>query len=154
MRKAGFDPVEQSIDVAGGNEIRLAVALVPTVHLARLLVVSEAGATVILDRRVVGRGRFDGTVTPGLHEVQVTEPGKKAYVASTDLRDGDARSLQVTLEDDRRGVGIWPWLAGGALLAGGAVVGGYFLFRPHDQTGTVPPSTLPPVMVSGLPGLR
>jgi hypothetical protein len=154
VSKAGFDAVDQAIEIVGGNEITVSIALVARVQMATLLVVADPGATIVLDRKAVARGRFDGVVPAGLHEVKVTEPGKRTYVASTDLRDGEARSLQVTLEEERRGLGIWPWLAGGTVLAAGAVVGGYFLLRPHDEQAPVPPGTLPKVVISGAPGLR
>jgi PEGA domain len=154
VTKAGFDPVERAIEIAGGNEIAVSMTLVATVHLARLLVVVGPGATVILDRKAVARGRFDGAVSPGIHEVQVTAPGKKPYETSTDLRDGETRTLEVTLEDERRGLGVWPWLAGGVVVAAGAVVGGYFLLKPHDEQAPVPMSSLPPVMYSGIHDLR
>jgi hypothetical protein len=154
VTKAGFDPVERVIEIVGGNEIAVSVTLVATVHLARLLVVADPAATVVLDRKAVARGRFDAAVPPGLHDVQVTAPGKKTYEASMDLRDGEARSLQVTLEDERRGPGVWPWLAGGAVLAAGAVVGGYFLLKPRDQQAAPPMGTIPNVTVSGVQGLR
>jgi PEGA domain len=154
VNKAGFDTVQQAIEIVGGNELTVAVALVETVHVSGLLVVADPAATVLLDRKFVARGRFDGTVSPGLHEVQVTEPGKIPYLASTDFRDGEARSFHVTLENERRGLGIWPWLAGGTVLAAGAIVGGYFLFRPHSEQAAVPPGNIPTVVISGGPGIR
>jgi hypothetical protein len=83
----------------------------------------------------------------------VTAPGKKAYTASLDLRDGETRGFQVTLEDDH-GVGPWPWIAGGTALAAGMIVGGYFLFRPHDEPAAAPTGTLPTVVIPGFFGAR
>jgi hypothetical protein len=149
VSKAGFDPAVRTIEIAGGNEIGVTIRLVATVHAARLLVVADADATVMVDRQVVARGRFDGAMPPGHHDVQVTAPGKKPYGASIDLHDGEARTLLVTLENLPRGVGLWPWIAGGAVLAGGAVVGGYFLLKPHDEPAPPPQGTLPPVFLGG-----
>jgi hypothetical protein len=47
--------------------------------------------------------------------------------------------VSVALEDERHGGLIWPWVAGGVVVAAGAVLGGYFLFKPQDQTAGVPP---------------
>jgi len=44
---------------------------------------------------------------------------------------------------------VWPWVVGGVVVAAGAAVGGYFLFRPHDQTSPVPNGTFgPPIQLS------
>jgi len=147
--KAGFEPVEQTIEIAGGNEIAVTVHLRARIRPAQLLVVTDAEATVLVDKRVVARGRFDGAVAPGPHDLQVTEPGKKPYAAPLDLQDGEARTLQITLENLPRGAGLWPWIAGGVVVAAGAVVGGYFLLKPHDEAASPPQGTLPPVMITG-----
>ena len=55
-----------------------------------------------------------------------------------DLRDDETRSLDVTLENESHGGRVWPWIAGGAVVAIGAAVGGYFLLKPGDQTTPVP----------------
>ena len=149
VNKAGFDPAVRTIEIAGGNEIGVTIRLVATVRPAQLLVVADAEATVMVDRQVVAHGRFDGALPPGRHDIQVTAPGKKPYSASLDLHDGEARALQITLENRPRGVGLWPWIAGGAVLAGGAVIGGYFLFKPHDEPAAPPQGTIPPVFLGG-----
>jgi hypothetical protein len=147
VSKAGFDPVVQTVQIAGGNEIGVTIHLVAIVRSAQLLVVADAEATISVDRRVAGHGRFDGAVSPGRHDVLVTAPGKKSYGTSLDFHDGEVRTLQVTLENLPRGVGLWPWIAGGAVLAAGAVVGGYFLLKPHDEPAAPPQGTLPPVFL-------
>jgi hypothetical protein len=43
--------------------------------------------------------------------------------------------MQITLEDERRSWGPWPWLAGGVAVVAGGVVGGYFLFKHDPQPG-------------------
>jgi len=105
---------------------------------ARLVVSSDEGATVVVDGQAAARGRFEGQVSVGPHDVDVTEPGKVPYKAQLELRDGEMRSLTVVLEDERHGGALWPWIAGGVVVAAGAVVGGYFLFKPQDQTVGIP----------------
>jgi hypothetical protein len=105
------------------------------------VVTSDEEATVIVDSAVVGQGRFEGRLAPGAHEVRVTESGKTPYQSKVELRDGEMRTMQVTLESERQGP-IWPWVVGGAVVAAGAAVGGYFVFRPQDRTEPVPPGTL------------
>jgi hypothetical protein len=128
VTKAGFDPAEQAIDVQGGAEVAAAITLVAVRHVAQLIVSSDDDATVSVDDKVPAKGRFDGQVASGTHDVRVTEPGKVEYRAQVDLKDGETRTLQVTLEGEKHGA-LWPWVAGGAAVLAGAVVGGYFLFK-------------------------
>jgi hypothetical protein len=142
VSKQGFEPVGRTIESVGGSESTITITLVPQVHAARLAVVAELGATVIVDKKQVGTDRFDGSLTPGTHEIQVTAPGKKPYTSLVELRDGESRTLQVTLATEAHAAPVWPWIVGGAVIAAGAAVGGYFLFRPHDERGSVPPGSL------------
>jgi hypothetical protein len=142
VSKPGFEPVGRTIESVGGSEARIAITLVQQVHLARLTVVAELGAVVSVDKKQVGTDRFDGSLAPGMHEILVTSPGKKAYSALVDLRDGEARTLQVTLAAEPHAAPVWPWIVGGAVVAAGAAVGGYFLFRPHDERGPFPNGSL------------
>ena len=136
IKMSSFDPVEKAIDVAGGNEIALTVALTPTPHVADLVVATDDAATVSIDGQVVGTGRYQARLASGRHSVHVTEPGRKAVDSDLDLRDGETRTLEVSLPEEKHGA-IWPWVVGGAVVVGAAVVGGYFLFKPSDTT--VPP---------------
>src|SRR3954451_12047705 len=72
VKKAGFDKVEKTVDVVGGSEMEVAVTLTPEVHLAHLVVATDAQATIVIDNAVTSKGRFDGQVSPGAHEVRVT----------------------------------------------------------------------------------
>jgi hypothetical protein len=105
---------------------------------ARLVVTTDARATVSVDGKVVAEGRFDGAETQGPHQVSVTASGMRPYQADVDLREGETRTLDVTLEQDKKGAAVWPWIAGGAAVVVGAAIGGYFLFKPSDQTLPVP----------------
>jgi hypothetical protein len=139
VKKEGFDPVEHPIEISGGNETSAGITLFRRVRPALLKVTAHPGATVVIDKKELAHGTFDGAVAPGTHDVQVTEPGKKSYETRIVLGDGEARSLQVTLEEERHGA-IWPWIAGGAaILLVGAGVGGYLIVqqenRPQGPTG-------------------
>jgi len=133
VTKPGFDAAEQNIDVPGGDQETVAITFVALVGAARLIVSSDAAATISLDQKPLARGRFDGRVPSGLHDILVTENGKRAYQAQVSLTDGDIKSLQIALVDTPRPV-LWPWIAGGAAVVAGAIVGGYFLFK-HDDSG-------------------
>lgn len=140
VKKSGFDPFEQSLDMPGGTEAEVDVTLKAQQHVGQLEVVADADATVSVDGQDVGKGRYNATLPAGSHDVSVTETGKKAYTVTVALRDGETRSMQVTLEDAAHGAPLWPWIVGGAVVvAAGAAVGGYFLLKPSDTT-TAPPT--------------
>ena len=42
---------------------------------------------------------------------------------------------------------LWPWIVGGAAVVAGAVVGGYFLFKPKAEPGQVPVDKLGTVVL-------
>jgi hypothetical protein len=141
VKKIGFDPFEQSLDMPGGTEATVNVTLKAQRHVGQLTVTADADATVVVDGKEVGKGRFDAALASGSHDVEVVETGKKTYDAKVELRDGETRSMQVSLEDEAHGgAPLWPWIVGGAAVVAGAAVGGYFLFKPQDQTA----AELPP----------
>jgi hypothetical protein len=143
VQKPGFDPAERPFEIGGGTSLIITLELSPEVRTGQLVVVAEPGATVIVDQKVVGHDRFDGALPAGAHDVTVTAPGKQAYHAEIDVRVREARTLHVTLQDEKSSGGgsPWPWVVGGTVLVAGAAVGGYFLFRPQDKTTPVPAGT-------------
>jgi hypothetical protein len=133
VSKPGFEALEQGIDVPGGNESTVAITFVALVPAARLVISAERAATIFVDQKAVARGRFDGRVPSGLHDVQVSANGKRPYLAQVTLADGDVKALDVMLVDAPRPF-PWPWIAAGAVAVAGAAVGGYFVFK-HDNAG-------------------
>ncbi len=138
LARAGFEPSTQTVEVSGGGEQALAFTLKESATGGHLLVVTDDDATVVVDGSAAGKGRFDGALAAGAHDVRVTEDGMLPYAAQIDLHAGETRTLQVSLTKASRGAPIWPWVVGGVVVAAGAAVGGYFLFRPQDQTTPVP----------------
>ena len=131
VTKPGFVTLERAVDVGGGSQTELSLTLAPVILEAHLLVTSDSDATVSIDGQVVGKARFDGPLAPGIHGVSVTEVDRLPYGAQIELRDGETRTMQVTLEREHH-ASLLPWLLGGAAVAAGAVVGGYFLFKSSD----------------------
>jgi hypothetical protein len=140
VRKAGFQTFTKAVSVGGGTEQSVAAVLAPEAHLGQLVVVADGASTVFVDAGGGERARFEGRLSAGPHHIRVTEPGMVAYQTDVDLRDGETRVLEVALTP--QGAPVWPWIVGGLAAAGGAAVGGYFLFRPQDRTLPVPTATL------------
>ena len=93
------------------------------------------------------------TDSSGSHVVSVTEQGKTPYRTEIDLREGETRTLEITLQSETHGV-VWPWLGAGSVLVAGAIVGGYFLFKPSNATEQVPTGKLGGVQLSTFGGWR
>ena len=138
VRLPGFDSVEKPIGVEGGNVTELSITLTATAHVANLIVSADEAATVLIDGRVAGNGRYHDKIASGQHTVRVTESGKVAFQSEVDLRDGETRTLEVTLQEEKHGGALWPWIVGGAAVLAGGVIGSYFIFKPSDTT-TAPP---------------
>ncbi len=151
---AGLPPIKQTLVVREGEKGRtekvvlgaapaadtapLATrAAVAAKHASQLVVSSDETAAILIDGATVAKGRFDGPLAPGLHDVQVTEPGKSDYKAQVELRDGETRTLDVTLETAKRAP-VWPWVVIGGAVVAGAAVGGYFLFRSPQEREPAP----------------
>jgi hypothetical protein len=140
---AGYEPYEQSLDVPGSKPVAIDVKLVRVSTTATVTITSTGADDVIsIDGKVVGNGRYQGSLPAGQHVVRVTAPGKKPYETHIDLAPKSSRSLQVALDDEGGGKPIWPWIAGGAAVLVGAGIGGYFLFKPEDKPGSAPEGKL------------
>ena len=147
VEQAGYEPYETALDVPGNTDIAVSIALKPVAAQAalpaRLSIVSSGERDIVsIDNKVVGSHQWQGTVAVGAHVVRVTAPGKKTYEADVELAPGSTRSLQVSLENEAHGSPVWIWVAGGAAVAAGAVVGGYFAFKPQDKPGSHPEGSI------------
>ncbi len=144
VKKAGFVDRVVELDLAGGEARAISIALDAESTTGRLRVVTNAGATIRVDGKVVGIGQWEGAVTQGSHQVDVVQRGKEPYRERAEVRTNDLTSLQITLSsstpgprerDEGGGLPAWVWVAGGVALAG-VGVGTYFLLK---SSGEEPP---------------
>jgi hypothetical protein len=68
------------------------------------------------------------------------------YQSDVAVRDNETRTVAVTLQAQPKTgvVPMWAWIVGGAVVATGAAIGGYFLFKPGETTGQPTPGSLSP----------
>jgi hypothetical protein len=141
-----FEPFERTVDgVTGGGEISIAVSMKPLTA-GRLNIIAGPGDTIAVDGKILGTERWEGNLAPGSHKLRVTAAGKTPYEADVELAPRGARSVQVSLHAESKGA-LWPWIVGGTALVAGAVVGGYFLFKPKDEQGPYTSGGLGTVML-------
>jgi hypothetical protein len=143
VEMAGYAPYDAPIEVVGQSAMTVDVALRIVATEAHLTIApSEETDAVMVDEKPLGSGRWEGSLTPGAHRIRVTAPAKAPYAAEINLAAGEHRSIQVTLESEKKGSTVWPWALGGAVVVIGGVVGGYFLLKPSDTTTPVPQGKL------------
>jgi hypothetical protein len=145
-QKAGYKPFASSIVIEGGTETAVPIALVRVDPRARIAVHAGEGDSIAFDGVVVGVTRWQGDANAGPHTLRVSAPKRKTYELSLDLAEGSNRTVEVTLENESRA--LWPFIAGGVLLAGAATVGAFFLFKPDDKPGEQTPGSLAPGLVN------
>lgn len=158
--KAGYKEASQTVPVGGASEVPLDMKLVLEVHEGRIIVNAHAEDTIVIDGKPVGSGRWEGPVKSGGHTLRVTARGMRPYQSEVMVQDNETRSVDVGLDPEAKPASsnTWLWIAGGVALAAGAGVGGYFLFRPKDETtppvaGTMDTGQSPPGTVR-LPLMR
>ncbi len=137
--KPGFEDVAQEVMIEGAAETPVNVQLVKRANEGHIIVLAGADDAISLDSRPVGTQRWEGQVAAGDHAIRIQHAGKKTYELALTLRDNETRRLDVTLSPE--GTSPWLYVAGATVLAMGAVVGGYFLFKPAPE-GTDPSGTL------------
>ena len=136
----GFVDATRSIEVTGGREAFLAVALARESHEAHLIVNAGERDVVAIDGAAVATAHWEGIVAPGKHAIRVTADGHVPYAASVTLADHETRSVDVSL--GKTSGAAWPWIVGGAAVVAGAAVTGYLILRQKDETAAPPATSL------------
>jgi len=148
VRKDGFTDYSERVMI-GSADRTISAGLSRVVREGRLLVRAGRGDSITLDGRFVGTGTWQGSLPRGEHTVGVTAPNKRPFEAKIVTKDGETRTMDVTLDptSDSELVPTWLWITGGAVLAAGAATAGYFLLKPSDEPpgpdGSIATVTLP-----------
>lgn len=152
-RKAGFADAAKEVTTTGGPELVVDLAMTKALHEGRVVVHAGPRDAIAIDGRVVGTGSFSANVPSGGHTLRVSAPNMRPYQSEILVSDGQPREISVTLEPESKGVPTWLWIAGGAVVASGLAVGGYFLFR-QDATYEGPEGNLSPGIVQASAPIR
>ena len=154
VRKSEFEEFTREVPVGGAAEVLLDVNLAKIVHEGRLVVRTSSDATIAVDGKVVGTGSWSGVLPSGGHTLAITAPKKRPYQSEVYIQDKESRDVNVTLEPEpSKGLPTWAWIAGGAVLLGGATTAGIFLFS-GDAKYEGPAGNLQPGVVQANAPIR
>jgi hypothetical protein len=144
VTKPGFGEQTRTEKLAGASATTLEFQLTREVHEGRVIVTAGPKDIIAIDGKVVGTGRYEGVLPSGGHTLRVTAEGMRAYQSELLIKDNDRRTVGVTLEKEKGSATPWLLAGGGVLVAAGAVVGGYFLFKPDEKVtpGTIAPGSI------------
>jgi hypothetical protein len=152
----GHKTVTRSVNLTGGT-MAIELALEVEKHEGILRIIVGHDAVIRVDGKMVGIGQWQGTLPSGVHSVEATAKGKQPYVSDSLVQDDQTSTLRVALQDEAQPaaqpslIPTWLWVGGGAVLAVGAGVGSYFLFKPDEKA---PPPTAGSIGTVELPFLR
>lgn len=142
---AGYKAITRPVQVAGGGTTAVDFALEIEKHEGILRVTVGLDAVIRVDGKMVGMGQWQGTLPSGVHSVEATATGKQPYQADALVQDNQTSNLKITLQNEPpkaaandRGIPSWVWIGSAVVLAAGAGVGAYFLFKPTDQGPPAP----------------
>jgi hypothetical protein len=142
---AGYKPFTRMVQVAGGGTTVVDFTLEVEKHEGVLRVIVGHDAVIRVDGKMVGMGQWQGTLPSGVHSVEVSAKGKQPYVADSLVQDNQTATMRVNLQNEpskapaaSSGVPAWLLVGGAVVLAAGAGVGGYFLFKPEDKGPPAP----------------
>ena len=125
VKKAEFEDYTKDVPIGGAAEVPLSVQIAKIVHEGRINVKTNAGASITVDGQLVGSGAWSGVLPSGGHQLKITADKMRPYQSDVYVQDKESRDLNVTLEaEPSKGVPLWVWIAGGAVLVAGATTAG------------------------------
>jgi hypothetical protein len=145
-RSPGFEDATVKVTAVGGVPARVLAKLLPlAVRQGSLHIVTDEPTSIIqVDDARAGSGEWAGRVSEGEHRIQVTRGGFYPYASEVVVRDGETRTISVSLS---RRVPVWVWIVGSAVVVGATTVGVVVGTSKTQYNGSAP-GTLPPKVVT------
>lgn len=132
VKKGDHTDYTETFAIGGAEELRITAVLRRVEPRGQLIVRASPGDRIALDGVLVGVGRAETTVPSGTHMLRVSAPGARSFAMRVEVPEQGARTLDVVLERETATDTLppWVWAAGGSLVTGLVMTGGYFLFKP------------------------
>lgn len=145
-RKKGWSTARQTSQVIFAQPIKLTLTLTRDLQEGKVRIrTGYADATIKIDGEVKGVGTWEGLLSAGGHQLEVTKDGYKTLTQEVALVADQERVLDLSLEQDNSNAWIY-WTVTGVLVTAGVATTAYFVFRPSEEsqvTGTFEPGVVP-----------
>jgi hypothetical protein len=128
VTKAGYRDWTGDVIVDETGAATIGVTLDPETSDGVVRVVTAPGNVVTLDGRTVSKGSGQARVAAGSHALVVAADGMLPYRTELAVRDGETRTVEVTLHEDRHAP-TWLWAVGGTVLGVAIVVAAASVFH-------------------------
>ena len=92
VENTGYQTANGSFEITTADKTRLNVSLVS--NMRTLSVTTDAGATISIDGAVKSRGKWQGSLLPGMYSIEIQRPGYRPWKKVVELADSDV-SLQI-----------------------------------------------------------
>lgn len=145
-RKKGYVTGRQTSEVKFAEPLRITLALTPDLSEGKIRIrTGHPDAAIRIDGQLKGTGTWEGLLSAGGHNLEVTKSGYKTRTQELSIAADQERVLDITLEEDQSNAWIY-WTVTGALVAAGAATTAYFVFKPSEAPqvqGTFDPGVVP-----------
>lgn len=145
-RQKGYVTAIQTSVVEYGESVRITLSMVESLDEGKVRIKTDhADAVIEIDGEVKGKGTWEGVLSAGGHELEITKDGYETHSADIAVAADQERVLDITLQEDMTAHWIY-WAVTGVLVAAGAGVTSYFVLRPSEEstvTGTLAPGVVP-----------
>lgn len=142
----GYVSVSETHVIEDGKVKPFSIEMSPEAQMGKLViaVTQPEGATIQVDKEIVGSTRWEGPVKAGVHQVTVKKQGHYTWSQDVEVKPGAERPITVTLNEDRN-TSFVPWLIGTVVVIGAGAFATWAIAKPSDEVpvnGTLAPFTV------------
>ena len=131
-RATGYATVQQSAEVVYGDSLSVTLSLAEAKSDGKLRVLTEhPDAEIRMDGSPVGRGAWEGLLSPGGHQLEVSKPGYSTQRIEVTLSLEQERTVEVSLSSEKS----WLfWTISVVAVVGGATLATVLISHPTETT--------------------
>ena len=145
VTKDGYFPYKTEIELPSAGLATVTAKLSSKAASGLLVVTSPiTGALVAVDGSSAGNAPTESVVGVGSHRIDVTREGFKSASSTVDMKPGEKKTVDLSLEKEGTVFGKWWFWTGVGVVVAGGVVAAILLTREGDpREGTIAPGHIP-----------